>query len=88
MRNKTLNQIAQEAAKYVVETLEIERALVLKLRREEERASVEMRTGIGDDIVDVSREYALLIAIDWLKSESNLVANIEQKLYKMDQNES
>lgn len=30
MRTKTLNQIAQEAAKYAVETLDIERALIVK----------------------------------------------------------
>ena len=31
MRTKTLNEIAQEAAKYAVETLDIERALVVKI---------------------------------------------------------
>lgn len=34
MRTKTLNQIAQQAAKYAVETLDIERALVIKQSRE------------------------------------------------------
>ena len=37
MRTKTLNQIAQEAAKYAVEALDIERALVVKQARAEER---------------------------------------------------
>lgn len=36
MRTKTLNQIAQEAAKYSVETLDIERALVVKQARDKE----------------------------------------------------
>ena len=54
MRTKTLNQIAQEAAKYSVETLDIERALVVKQARDEERASAVMCTGIGDDITNVS----------------------------------
>ena len=34
MRTKTLNEIAQEAAKYAVETLDIERALVVKQARD------------------------------------------------------
>ena len=75
MRTKTLNQIAQEAAKYAVETLDIERALVVK------RASVEMRTGIGDDIANICRESALLIAADLVRLDSHLIANIESKLY-------
>ena len=75
MRTKTLNQIAQEAAKYAVETLDIERALVVK------QASVEMRTGIGDDITNICRESALLIAADLVRLDSHLIANIESKLY-------
>ena len=75
MRTKTLNQIAQEAAKYAVETLDIERALVVK------QASVEMRTGIGDDIANICRESALLIAADLVRLDSHLIANIESKLY-------
>lgn len=81
MRTKTLNQIAQEAAKYAVETLDIERALVVKQARDEERASVEMLTGIGDDIANICRESALLIAAGLVGSDSHLVANIESKLY-------
>ena len=75
MKYKTLNQIAQEAAKYAVETLDIERALVVK------QASVEMRTGIGDDITNICRESALLIAADLIRLDSHLIANIESKLY-------
>ena len=81
MRTKTLNQIAQEAAKYAVETLDIERALVVKQARDEERASVEMRTGIGDNIANICRESALLIAADLVRLDSHLIANIESKLY-------
>ena len=81
MRAKTLNQIAQEAAKYAVETLDIERALVVKQARDEERASVEMRTGIGDNIANICRESALLIAADLVRLDSHLIANIESKLY-------
>lgn len=81
MRTKTLNQIAQEAAKYAVETLDIERALVVKQARDEERASVEMRTGIGDNIANICRESALLIAADLVRLDSNFIANIESKLY-------
>jgi len=40
MRTKTLSQIAQEAAKYAVETLNIERALVIKQSRDESRKEV------------------------------------------------
>jgi hypothetical protein len=81
MRTKTLNQIAQEAAKYVVETLDIERALVVKQARDEERASVEMRTGIGDEITNKCRENALLLAADLVRLDGHLIANIESKLY-------
>jgi hypothetical protein len=81
MRTKTLNQIAQEAAKYAVETLDIERALVVKQARDEERASIEMRTGIGDNIANICRESALLIAADLVRFDSHLIANIESKLY-------
>jgi hypothetical protein len=82
MRTKTLNQIAQEAAKYAVETLDIERALVVKQARDEERASVEMRTGIGDHVVNICKESALLIAADLVRLDSHLIANIESKLYE------
>ena len=82
MRTKTLNQIAQEAVKYVVESLDIERALVVKQARDEERASVEMQTGIGDDIANICRESALLIAADLVRLDSHLIANIESKLYE------
>ena len=81
MRNKTLNQIAQQAAKYAVETLDIERLLVVKQARDEERASAVLCTGIGDDIVNVSRESALLIASELVRLDVNLIANIESKLY-------
>ena len=82
MRTKTLNQIAQEAAKYAVETLDIERALVVKQARDEERASAVMCTGIGDDVVNICRESALLIAADLVRLDSHLIANIESKLYE------
>ena len=81
MRTKTLNQIAQEAAKSAVETLDIERSLVVKQARDEERASVEMRTDIGDNIANICRESALLIAADLVRLDSHLIANIESKLY-------
>ena len=81
MRTKTMNQIAQEAAKYAVETLDIERALVVKQARNEERLSVEMQTSIGDDITNICRESALLIAADLIRLDSHLIANIESKLY-------
>lgn len=82
MRTKTLQQMAQEAAKYSVETLEIERALVLLQARDEERASAAMCTGIGDDITNVCREYALLLAADLVRLDGgHLIANIESKLY-------
>ena len=69
MRTKTMNQIAQEAAKYAVETLDVKRALV------------EMQTNIGDDITNICRESALLIAADLIKLDSHLIANIESRLY-------
>ena len=81
MRIKTMNQIAQEAVKYAVETLDIERALVVKQARDEERVSVEMQTGIGDDIVNICRESALLIAANLIRLDSHLIANIESRLY-------
>ena len=82
MRTKTLNQIAQEAAKYAVETLDIERALVVKQARNEERLSVEMQTSIGDDITNICRESALLIAANLVILDSHLIADIESRLYE------
>lgn len=81
MRTKTLHQLAQEAAKYAVETLGIERALVVKQARDEVRASAAMCTGIGDDITNVCREYALLLAADLVRLDGHLIANIESNLY-------
>ena len=80
MRTKTLNQIAQEAATYAVAILDIERALLVKQAIDEKRASVEMRTSIGDYIENICREYALLFAADRVRSDGHLIANIESKL--------
>ena len=82
MRAKTLNQIAQEAAKYAVETLDIERVLVVKQARDEERASAELCTGIGDDIINTCREASLLLAAELVRLDGHLIANIESKLYE------
>ena len=81
MRTKTLNQIAQEAATYAVAILDIERALLVKQAIDEKKASVEMRTSIGDHIENICREYALLIAADRVRSDGHLIAKIESKLY-------
>jgi hypothetical protein len=81
VRTKTLNQIAQEAAKYAVETLDIERALVIKQSRDEERASAVLCTGIGDDIINVCNEASLLIAAELVRLDEHLITNIESKLY-------
>jgi len=51
------------------------------IARDEERASVEMRTGIGDEITNVCRESALLIAAELVRLDGHLIANIESKLY-------
>ena len=40
-----------------------------------------MRTGIGDNIANICRESALLIAADLVRLDSHLIANIESKLY-------
>jgi len=82
MRNKTLQKICEDALVYAVETLDIERVLVVKQARDEERASVEMRTGIGDDIINTCRESALLIAAELVRLDGHLIANIESKLYE------
>ena len=81
MRTKTLNQIAQEAAKYAVETLDIERLLVVKQTRDEEKASAVLCTEIGDNISNVCRESALLIIADLVRLDGHLISNIESKLY-------
>lgn len=81
MRTKTLNQIAQQAAKYAVETLDIERALVVKQARDEERASAALCTGIGNDIINACREASLVIAAELVRLDGHLIANIESKLY-------
>lgn len=51
MRNKTLSQYVAEAAQYAVETLDIERALVVRQDRDEARASAALHTGVGDEIL-------------------------------------
>jgi len=81
-RTKTLNQIAQEAAKYAVETLDIERAWVVKQARDEERASAVLCISTGDDIINTCRESALLIAAELVRPDGYLIANIESKLYE------
>lgn len=43
--------------------------------------SREMRTGIGDNIANICRESALLIAADLVRLDSHLITNIESKLY-------
>src|SRR5690606_7135651 len=73
--------IAREAAIYVVETLDIERALLVKQAIDQKRASAKMRTGIGDCIENICKEYALLIASDLVRKDEHLIANIESKLY-------
>jgi len=81
MRNKTLSQYVAEAAQYAVETLDIERALVVRQARDEERASAALQTGIGDDILNASREFALRAAAERLRLDHNFAADVESMLY-------
>jgi len=82
MRNKTLQKICEDALVYAVETLDIERVLVVKQARDEERASAELCTGIGDDIINACRKASLLIAAELVRLDGHLIANIESKLYE------
>jgi hypothetical protein len=81
MRNKTLSQYVAEAAQYAVETLDIERALVERQARDEDRASAALQTGIGDDILNASREFALRAAAERLRSDANFASDVESMLY-------
>jgi hypothetical protein len=81
MRNKTLSQIVAEAAQYAVETLDIERALVVRQARDEDRASAALQTGIGDEILNASREFALRAAAERLRLDRNFAADVESMLY-------
>jgi hypothetical protein len=80
-RNKTLRQYVAEAAQYAVETLDIERALVVRQARDEDRASAALQTGIGDEILNASREFALRAAAERLRSDANFAADVESMLY-------
>jgi hypothetical protein len=81
MRNKTLSQYVAEAAQYAVETLDIERALVVRQDRDEARASAGLHAGIGDEILNASREFALRAAAERLRSDANFAADVESMLY-------
>jgi hypothetical protein len=80
-RTKTLRQYVDEAAQYAVETLDIERALVERQARDEDRASAALQTGIGDDILNASREFALRAAAERLRLDRNFAADVESMLY-------
>jgi hypothetical protein len=81
MRNKTLSQYVAEAAQYAVETLDIERALVVRQARDEDRASAALQTGIGDEILNASREFALRAAAERLRLDGSFAADVESMLY-------
>jgi len=81
MRNKTLEETCQDAVKYVIETLDIERVLVVKKERDERRAEAKICAGIETDIENKSREIALLLSADIIRI-SGLATSIESQLYE------
>lgn len=63
MRSKTIEQLCVEAANYVIETIDIEKCLTIKLIRDTERAETQLCTGFDVDIEYIGAmkpEYQIL----------------------------
>jgi|AZIF01.1.fsa_nt_gi hypothetical protein len=81
MRNKTINQICNDAAKYAIETLDIEKALTIKLIRDTERAETQMCTGFDVDIEYTARLKALEITAEQVRQWKDFIPSIESAVY-------
>lgn len=83
MRNKTMQQLCTEAAKYAIETLDIEKCLTIKLLRDTERAETQLCIGFDVDIEYEARRLALQLAANELLANRDFSASIESELYRL-----
>ena len=82
MRQKTIQELCWDAAKYAIETLDIEKALTIKLMRDTERAETQMCTGFDVDIEYTARLKAIEIAIEQVRQWKDFIPNIESAVYQ------
>jgi len=83
MRGKTIEQLCVEAANYVIETIDIEKCLTIKLMRDTERAEAQMCTGFDVDIEYTARKEALQIATNNILANKDFATSIESAVYKV-----
>jgi len=81
MRTKTIGELCRDSVNYAVETLDIERALVVKKERDERRAEPIICSVIDTDIENKSREFALLLAAEMVRKSPDLMSSIESQIY-------
>ena len=83
MRQKTIQELCCDAAKYAIETLDIEKALTIKLMRDTERSETQMCTGFDVDIEYTARLKAIEIAAEQMRQWKDFIPNIESSVYQI-----
>ena len=83
MRGKTIEQLCVEAANYVIETIDIEKCLTIKLMRDTERAEAQLCTGFDVDIEYTARKEALQIAANNILANKDFAASVESAVYEV-----
>ena len=83
MRQKTIHELCCDAAKYVIETLDIEKDLTIKLMRDTERAETQMCTGFDVDIEYTARLKAIEIAAEQVRQWKDFIPSIESVIYEI-----
>lgn len=81
MRCKTIKQLCVEAANYVIETIDIEKCLTIKLMRDTERSEAQLCTGFDVDIEYAARKEALQIATNNILANRDFAMSIESAVY-------
>lgn len=83
MRHKTIQELCCDAAKYAIETLDIEKALTVKLMRDTERTETQMCTGFDVDIEYIARLKALEITAEQVRQRNDFIPNIKSAVYQI-----
>ena len=83
MRNKTISELCVESAQYVIETIDIEKCLVIKLMRDTERAETQLCTGFDVDIEYIARKEALQVAANTLLANKDFATSVESAVYEV-----
>jgi hypothetical protein len=81
MRSKTIEQLCVESANYVIETIDIEKCLTIKLIRDTERAEAQLCTGFDVDIEFAARKEALQIAANNILANKDFATSIKSAVY-------